>query len=60
MEYLYAQSGFTFDTKDEELEVKIDEGFCEGEENSEQVTAHSEDLATVACPTDLESDDEVQ
>ena len=60
VEYLYAQSGFTFDPNDEELDVKIDEGFCEGVESGEQVTAHSEELATIACPADMESDDEVQ
>ncbi len=59
MEYLYTQSGFTFNPKDEQLEDKIDEGFCEGEGSGEQPT-HSEDLATVACPADMESDDEVR
>lgn len=61
VEYLYAQSGFMFHPKDEELEEKIDEGFCDGEEveNDEQAitVTHSEDMATVALLTDIESDD---
>ena len=59
VEYLYAQSGFTF-PDDEELGRNIDEGFCEELESSEQVTGQSEEWATIASPADLESDDEVQ
>lgn len=57
VEYLYAQSGFTF-PDDEELDKNIDEGFCEELESSEQVTGHPEEWATIASPADLESDDD--
>lgn len=56
VEYLYAQSGYMFNPKDEELEEKTDKGFCEeGAGSGEQVTttAHSEDMATVAPPSEV-------
>ena len=47
-----------FDPKNEELEQKIDEGFGEEVvENSVEVDLHAENLATVAPPSDSESDE---
>ena len=54
----YSQTGFMFDPKNEELEEKIDEGFGEEVlENSVEVDLHAENLATVAPPSDSESDE---
>ena len=58
VEYLYTQTGFMFNPKNEDLEEKIDEGFGdEVLENSVEVDMHAENLATVAPPSDLESDE---
>ena len=59
--YLYAQSGFIFDPKDEDLNEKIDdidEGFMDGEHELEMTNDYSEDMTTVACPTVMDSDDD--
>jgi len=60
VEYLYEQTGFMFPRKEDDLDAEIDEGFDDNMDMDveEEETSHSEDMATVALPTDLESEED--
>lgn len=63
MRYLYNQTRRSFTATADQLDTQIDEGFGdvdELEESSRVVTTMDQDehLATVAPPTDLESDED--